>query len=96
MSRDHACVGARSLATRPPQVWRGATPSVAARLPAPEPDAAPPRNRLSLDSARDPDPFDSAQGHPEPVERMSFSNGQAGSYSSHHQSPWLRAPAGGA
>ena len=24
-----------------------------------------------------------AQGHPEPVERMSLSNGQAGSYSSH-------------
>jgi len=33
------------------------------------------RARLSLDFARDPDPFDSAQGHPEPVERMSLSNG---------------------
>ena len=30
------------------------------------------RERQPLDFARDPDPFDSAQGHPEPVERMSL------------------------
>ena len=48
-------------------------------------------NRLSLDSARDLTHSTPAQGHPEPacgepvepVERMSLSNGQAGSYSSH-------------
>jgi hypothetical protein len=38
------------------------------------------RARLSLDFARDPDPFDSAQGHPELVERMSLSNGLPSRY----------------
>jgi len=33
--------------------------------------------RQPLDFARGPDPFDSAQGHPEPAERMSLSNGRA-------------------
>jgi hypothetical protein len=41
-------------------------------------------DRPSLDPARDPDPFDSAQGHPEHLERMSLSNGRAGFL---HRSP---------
>ena len=43
----------------------------------------------SLDLARDPDPFDSAQGQPEPIERMSLSNGR------HRHFPFLSRTAPG-
>jgi hypothetical protein len=45
--------------------------------------AMPIRNRLSLDTLGTLSHSTPAQGHPEPVERMSLSNVQAGSYGNH-------------